>query len=141
MFFICITNVLSNAFGTDIWSGFRTSFFKLITTTLVSCVSDMLRSFWFQSIAKKDRQINWNKKQFCEKQCVVLVELLKWSLVAFMFNYGYTFSFSLKCVIFSKVILQRNKKTFARIKLKRKTRGRKRSVSTIFKWKTFHEHR
>ena len=64
VFFIYISNDLINAFGTDVWGGLWTTFFKLITTTLVSCVSDMLRSWWFQDIAKKDRQINWNKKQF-----------------------------------------------------------------------------
>ena len=93
MIFVCISNVLSNAFGTDIWSGFWNNFLKLTTTILVSYVFDMLRSLSFQSIAKKDRQINWNKKQFCEKQYVVFVELWEWTLVAFMFNYGYTFSF------------------------------------------------
>ena len=58
VFFIYISNDLINAFGTDVWGGLWTTFFKLITTTLVSCVSDMLRSWWFQDIAKKDRQIN-----------------------------------------------------------------------------------
>ena len=57
-FFIYISNDLSNAFGTDIWGGFWTNFFKLITTILVSCVPDMLQPWWFQGIAKKDRQIN-----------------------------------------------------------------------------------
>ena len=56
--FTLISNDLSNAFWTDIWGGFRTNFFKLITTTLVLCVSDMLRSWWFQGIDKKDRQIS-----------------------------------------------------------------------------------
>ena len=57
-FFIYISKDLINDFGTDIWGGFWTNFFKLITTTLVSYVSDMLRSWWFQGIAKKDRQKN-----------------------------------------------------------------------------------
>ena len=57
-FSIYISNDLSNAFGTDIWGGFWTNFFKLITTILVSCVPDMLQPWWFQGIAKKDRQIN-----------------------------------------------------------------------------------
>ena len=57
-FFIYISNDLSNAFGTDIWGGFWTNFFKLITTILVSCVPDMLQPWLFQGIAKKDRQIN-----------------------------------------------------------------------------------
>ena len=100
MFFIYISNDLSNAFGTDIWSDFWTNFSKLITTTLVLCVSDMVRSWWFESIAKKDRQVNWKKKEFCEKQWVVFVELWKGNLVAFMFNYFYTFSFYLKYVKF-----------------------------------------
>ena len=64
LFFIYISNDLSNAFGTDVWGGFWTNFFRLITTTLVSYISDMLRSWWFQGITKKDRQINWNQKQF-----------------------------------------------------------------------------
>ena len=57
-FFIYISKDLINDFGTDIWGGFWTNFFKLITTILVSCVPDMLQPWWFQGIAKKDRQIN-----------------------------------------------------------------------------------
>ena len=52
-FFIYISNDLSNAFGTDICVGFWTNFFTLITTTLVSCVSDMLRSWWLQKTVKQ----------------------------------------------------------------------------------------
>ena len=54
--FFYISNDHTNTFETDIWNGFSTSFFKLITTTFVQCFSDMLRSWWFQGIAEKDRQ-------------------------------------------------------------------------------------